>query len=342
MGITKALIFNIVLVVSLTISGCNPTGRKTVGEPISIKVTDFRGKEIALSRPVSRIVCLIESGLSGLFMIRAENQVIGVSSAIYNESASAQYAELDERIKSKKLPVAGNWDFVSIEMVVALQPDLVIVWASQRESIESIEKHGIPVYGVSLNSFNDVYKEISDFGLLTGKEQRADSLIAFTKNEIVKLKYDQLTSTSNKQSVYFMWAQGILETAGTTSTVNELIELAGAKNSCTDSREHVVINMEKLLDWNPDIMLMWYNSTKSPEDIINFSGIQQINAIKQKQVYQLPSGFLCDLWTLKFPYAVKILTKWCYPVTHANLNLEVEKRRMLVNLYGVKGERLVK
>ncbi len=332
----------LILTFSVTVTSCGPGRAKPVGSALSIQVTDFRNKEITLSKPASRIICLIESGLSGLYMLRAENQVIGVSSAVYNESASAQYAALDERIRNKELPAPGNWDFVSIENIIALQPDLVIIWASQTESIQSIEEHGIPVYGVFLRSFDDVYKEMKDFGALTGRSQRADSRIAYTKAEIDKLKSIQKSSNEKLKSVYFIWNQGLLETAGTISTVNELIELAGAKNSCTIGQEYIVINKEKLFDWNPDMMVMWCNPSKTPEDILNLSEIQQLKAIQEKQVFELPSAFLCDLWTLKFPYTVKMLAKWCYPATYSGLNLEDEKRKMLLELYGQKGEKLLK
>ena len=342
MRANQAIYIVLILTISAAYTSCRPGRAKPVDSASAVQVTDFRNKEITLTKPASRIICLIESGLSGLYMLRAENQVVGVSSAIYDESASAQYATLDERIKNKELPAPGNWDFVSIENILALQPDLVIIWASQTESIQSIEEHGIPVYGVFLSSFEDVYKEIRDFGVLTGTSQRADSLIAYTKAEISKLKSIQQSSNDKLISVYFMWNQGLLETAGTTSTVNELIELAGAKNSCTVNQEHVVINKEKLFDWNPDMMVMWCDPSKSPKDILNLSEIQQLKAIQDKQVYELPSVFLCDLWTLKFPYAVKMLANWCYPSTYSGLNLEDEKRKMLLELYGQKGEKLLK
>ena len=341
MNTNQVICIVLIYTLSITFISCGPGRAKPVGSASAIKVTDFRNKEITLTKPANRIICLIESGLSGLYMLRAENQVVGVSSAVYNESASTQYAALDERIRNKKLPVPGNWDFVSIENIVALQPDLVIIWASQTESIQSIEEHGIPVYGVFLQNFNDVYKEMKDFGVLTGKSQRADSLIAYTKAEIDKLKSIQKSANDKLKSVYFIWNQGLLETAGTTSTVNELIELAGAKNSCTIAQEHVVVNKEMLFDWNPDKMVMWYNPSKTPEDFLNLSEIQQLKAVQEKQVFEIPSAFLCDLWTLKFPYAAKMLTKWCYPATYSGLNLEDEKRKMLIELYGHKGKKLM-
>ncbi|MEJ5263992.1 MAG: ABC transporter substrate-binding protein [Bacteroidales bacterium] len=333
------LCLRILIAFLIIITSCKPTGNNPVGSVFTIKVTDFRNKEIILDKPATRIICLIESALSGLYMLQAESKVIGVPSAVYNESVAGQYAALDDRIKNKQLPAPGNWDFVSIESIVALQPDLVIIWASQTEAIQSIEEHGIPVYGVFIKSFDDVYKEIRDFGLLTGKNQRADSLINYTQSEISIIR--QKSKNSHPKFVYFMWSQGLLETSGTTSTVNELIELAGAKNSCILAQEHVVINKETLLDWNPDLIVMWYNSNLNPENLIMLPKLKQINAIQNKQVYEFPSVFMCDLWTLKFPYAVKMLAKWCYPSTFAILNLDEEKRKMLIELYGQRGNNLL-
>jgi iron complex transport system substrate-binding protein len=318
----------------LLLSSCGNTARhNNSGKPGEIVVTDFRGKSLSFDKSPTRIVCLIESALSGLYMLHSENNVVGVSSNVYESAVFEQYSELDKRIKDKTLPTPGNWDFVSLENVVALRPDLVIIWASQSESIEAIESKGIPVYGVMLKSVNDVYKEMTDLGKICGKSSRADSLIQYTKNEINKNRISCSTENMNKSKVYFMWPQGPLETSGKASTVNELIELAGATNVCTSSDEHLVVNLEKVIEWNPDIIVMWYNESKSPDDILKLPGWGNINAIRNKQVFELPSVFLCDLWTLKFQYAVKLLSSWCYPAAFTDKDLEIAKTEMLEELY---------
>ena len=309
-------------------------------EPCKYSVTDFRGKAIHFNKPAERIVCLIESGLSGFYMLGAENKIVGISTNVYNEDVYKQYACLDERIKNKTIKSPGNWDFVNTESVLALNPDLVVMWASQTESIKDLESLGIPVYAVMLKSTNDVYKEITDFGKLTGTEKRADSLINYTKDELKKIAAINQKYTGQKKNVYFMWSQGALETSGTQSTVNELITMAGAKNVCNSSDEHLVVNLEKIIEWNPDIIVMWCNSQKNPDDIIQLSGWGNINAVKNKNVYELPSVFFCDLWTLKFQHTVKILSAWCYPDENITLDMDADKTQMLVKLYGKKGENI--
>ncbi|NLJ08195.1 MAG: ABC transporter substrate-binding protein, partial [Sphingobacteriales bacterium] len=58
----------------------------------AIEVSDFRGKTISLNKPAERIVCLIESALSGLYMLGAENQVIGISTNVYTDKIFEQYS----------------------------------------------------------------------------------------------------------------------------------------------------------------------------------------------------------------------------------------------------------
>ncbi len=307
-------------------------------EAAQLSVTDFRGKHITLQKPAKRIVCLIESALSGLYMIGVEQQVVGVSANIYNSSVNKWYAALDARIRQKKLPAPGNWDFVSLESVVALKPDLVIIWSQQTESITALEARGIPVYGVFLTGWEDVYKEMRDLGALTGSGKRANEVIAYTRGEVDRFARRVATLPAGKRpGVYYMWAQGNLETSCGGSTVDDLITMSGGRNVCGSIKsEHLVANMEKVLGWNPDLIVMWYNERKNPGDVIADSQWQSVRAVKNRRVHEFPEPFLCDLWTLKFQYAIKMVAKWANPQLFTNIDLEKEKQTMLFKLYGRK------
>ena len=271
-------------------------------------------------------------------MLGAEKQVIAVSANIYNSSVNTWYAALDDRIRQKKLPAPGNWDFVSLESVVALKPDLVIIWAQQTESIAALEARGIPVYGVFLTGWEDVYKEMRDLGNLTGSGKRASEVVAYTRGEVDRFARRIAALPADKHpGVYYMWAQGNLETSCGGSTVDDLITLSGGRNVCGSIKsEHLVANMEKVLGWNPDMIVMWYNERKNPVDIIADPQWQSIRAVKNRRVHEFPEPFLCDLWTLKFQFAVKTVAKWANPELFKDVDLEKEKQTMLFKLYGRK------
>jgi len=301
----------------------------------SISLTDFRNKTIRVKKPVNRIVCLIESALSGLYMLGAREAVVGISTNVYDGSVFHYYAALDERIRAHKLPAPGNWDFVNIESVISLRPDLVIIWSQQTESIRILEERGVPVFGVFIGKKEDVYAEIEALGRLTGRGRRAEELIGYTKKEIATIERNVKTNPFGRPPhVYYMWAQGNLETSCGGSTVNDLIALAGGKNVCSHvAREHAVVNMENLLSWNPDIVVMWYNEKKNPSDIFNDPQWRTVNAVKKGRVHEFGDVFHNDLWTLKFQYAVKTVAKWCHPEAFRHIDLEQEKKKMWHMLY---------
>lgn len=303
-----------------------------------IRVTDFRGKQLELVRPAQRLVCLIESALTGLCMLGVQDRVVGISTNIYQEGVFPYYASMDDRIRKRKLPTPGNWDFVNIESVIALKPDLVVIWAKQAESIAVLEERGIPVYGVFLKDKEDVYKEILALGKLTGTEKRAVELIRYTREEIGRFEKRAIKIPPRERpGVYYMWAQGNLETSGGGSTVDDLIRLAGGRNVCASIRqEHTVVSLEQILSWNPEVIVMWYNERKNPADILKDPQWRTIKAVRDRRIYELPEIFLSDLWTLKFQYAVKMVAKWCHPEVFADIDLEKEKGNMLIKLYGDK------
>jgi iron complex transport system substrate-binding protein len=306
------------------------------GDKAVVSVTDFRGKTIWVKKPVDRIVCLIESALSGLYMLGVENKVVGISTNVYTGGLFPYYADLDERIRTRRLPTPGNWDFVNIESVISLKPDIVIVWAHQTEAIRALEERGVPVFGVFIEKKEDVYTEIAALGKLTGREKRGEQLIKYTKSEISRIeKQVKSVPSSGRPDVYYMWAQGNLETSCGGSTVNDLINLAGGRNVCSHiPREHMVVNMENLLSWNPDIVVMWYNEKKDPVHILHDPQWQTIKAVKEGKVYELDDVFHSDLWTLKFQYAARLVAKWCHPAVFQNMDLEQEKKKMWHILYG--------
>lgn len=304
-------------------------------EPAPVTVTDFRGRTLTFPRPVSRIVCLIESALSGLYMLGAEDRVVGVSANVYQEPVFPYYARLDGRIAARTLPAPGNWDFISVERVLALKPEVVILWAQQTEAIAALESRGVPVFGVFLATLAEVAREMRELGRLTGTEARAAELLDWTGRELARVSR-RLTGLrpEERPRVYFMWAQSPLETSGGTSTVRDLIELAGGRNLFAHlPQEHLRVKQEELLAANPEVIIMWHNSRLKPVDILALPAWQGLAAVQTRRVHELPPVFLCDLWTLKYVHAVKRVAAWLHPRRFADLDLAAEEKRMLQVLY---------
>jgi len=269
-------------------------------------------------------------------MLGAEKHVVGISNNVYSQEIFPFYAALDIRVKNKTLPAPGNWDYVSIENVVSLLPDIVIIWASQEETIKNLEQFNIPVYAVMLNNQEDIFKEIEDFGTLFNRKSRSDSLINFSKENIKKAA--ELKGTSKTKSVYFAWSQGITETSGRNSLVNEMVKYAGGENVCPSHDEHVVVNLEKIVDWNPEAIVLWNSERIDPLDVLKMASLKNVAAVKSGNIFELHSTFEYDLWTLKIQYASLQLAAWLYPEEISSENLTKSKKEIFQFLYNNKLE----
>ena len=304
-----------------------------------ITVTDFRGRQITLEKPAERIICLLESALSGLYMLGAEERLVGISTNVYQGTVFSYYGAMDERVRHKSLPTPGNWDFVNIESMVALQPDLVVVWAGQEESIRALEEKGIPVFGVQIDRFEDIHREIRALGALTDTGPRAEELIRYVEGELEAVRSRVAAPAgAAKPRVYFMWAQGPLETSGRDSTVEELIALAGGVNVAGGSGlEHLVVNLENLLTWNPEVIVMWWNDRQDPAAIMRMAGWRSLAAVRSGRVHELPDPFSCDFWTLKYLFTLEMVARWCFPERFADSHdLNSLRVQLLQTLYGEK------
>jgi iron complex transport system substrate-binding protein len=303
-----------------------------------IQVEDFRGRRLEFEAPVRRIVCLLDSALTGLYMLQAEQNVVGVSMTAYTGSSASYYAAMDSRIRKKTLPVVSNSDAGSLERILALKPEVVIVFSLNKEIVAALEERGVAVYGVFIEKVDDIYKEVLALGEMTGNALRAKELVAFSRQQVARIRH-RTGSVSADQwpDTYFMWAKGEMDSGGRQSIVQELLDISGAVNICGHiKQEHVVISMEQLLVADPEIIVMWFNELMDPADISTKPAWKSLSASRNQRIYEMPDLFSCDLWTLNFQYAVVLMATWCHPELFDELDMNKEAQTIFHELYGVK------
>lgn len=300
----------------------------------TIKVTDSRGKEVEVNYPAKRIVCLLNSGLNDLYMLGAKDQVIAIDKWTYDTKEVYDFtSQIDERVKSKTLPAIDK----NIEEIVGMQPDVVVMWAGQKDDIKTLEDKGVKVIGIQVDNFEQVYTKINILGKISGKEKRAAEIIDYTKKELENInnKLKSIEQTK-KTSALFVWGPTKLDIAGSNSTGDSIIKMSGSKNSAAEVKEeHFVAKMEDVIKWNPEAILMWNINDLNPEDYFKDTQWSNVKAIQEKKVVELPHPFYCDLWTVKYVYSVNFMTKTLYPDLFKDINLEKSKTDMLKKLYNV-------
>lgn len=323
--------------VSICLHKGSVSALETIHPPM-IEVKDFRGKQLVFSKPVNRIVCLLDSALNGIYMLGAQEKIVGVSATAYTGSSARYYAAMDARMSGKLLPVVSSSSAASLEQILALKPELVIVFSLNKETITALEERGIAVFGVSVECVEDIYKEVLALGEITGTANRAKELVDDTRKEIATVR-ERISAVPKMQwpRTYFMWAKGELDSGGRKSIVQEVLEISGAVNVCGHiDQEHVVINMEDLLMANPQVIIMWHNELLDPADILQKPAWKALPAAKNDRIHEIPDLFSCDLWTLNFQYSVKLIAAWCHPELFNDVDFGQEKEKILQRLYGTR------
>ncbi len=334
----KRIVVLILMVAMLSplFAGCTKTTVSTDQSKTqeTVKVIDSRGQEVAVNYPAQKIVCLLNSALNDLYMLGAKDQVIAIDQWTYDTKEVYDFtAQIDDRVKNKTLPAIDR----NIEDIIAMKPDVVVIWADQTEDINVLEDNGIKVVGIQVDNFEDVYTKLDILGKISGNEARAAEIATYTRKQL-KSVTDIISGIdeSKKLSSLFVWGPSTFDLAGNNSTGDSIIEKAGGKNAADSVREeHFVASVDELMAWNPDTMLMWYLPELTPQSYYDDAQWAGIKAIQNKKVFELPHPFYCDLWTVKYMYSIQFLAKSLYPDEFATIELEKTKNDMLKFLYGI-------
>ncbi len=295
----------------------------------SVTITDSRGVEVTVSYPVKRVVCTLNSALNDLYMLGAGETVVGIDKWTYDtEDVYKITSKIDSRIADKSIPAVDR----NVEAIVALNPDVVIMWAENQE-IEALEKQGIPVIGIQVNNFDDVYKKLEIMGAITGKTERASEIIKYCNDKLENIEKSlSAISENEKKSSLFVWEEG--QYAGNDSTGNSILLKSGLTNVADSvNQENFAATMEQIVEWNPSTIVMWHSLAVDTNDIKNNSQWKDVEAVKNNAILELPSNFYCDLWTVKYINSINIIANTFYNEAFGNKNIQEEEAEIIKFLY---------
>lgn len=214
--------------------------------------------------PGFKIVSLSPAMTENIFALGAGQDLVGVTTF-------CDYPE-----EAKKIYKIGDFSNPSLERIIGLKPDLVIVNLPEQTRIrKELEKLDINIFISSPRTLDDIYNEITAIGRIVKKRQAADSLVNYMKMHI------STVDRSSKKRVYIELSPRPLVTIGAPSFLNELLEMAGAENIFADlGKAYPVVPQEEVIKRNPDVIIVLH-----PEDIRDRLGWRTITAISNNKVY---------------------------------------------------------
>lgn len=154
---------------------------------------------VVQSVPVKNIICMTSLQLSNFIKLDELDHVVGITSTrhLFNK-------EVNRRLKEKKIRkigIEGNFDN---EIIISMNPDLILISPFKRGGYDALKEVGIPLVphlGYKENSPLGQAEWIKFIGLLIGEEEKANAIFDSIKTEYNALK--QLTAKIEKKPVVF-------------------------------------------------------------------------------------------------------------------------------------------
>jgi iron complex transport system substrate-binding protein len=295
-------------------------------------VKDVRGKEVMLPYPVERAVVI--QGYEITAALGAFNKVVGSQEYVVKRDRTIQRVVPN----IKDIPIVGTSSSVNMEMLLSLRPEVVITWDVYPKVIEDIESAGIPVVAIRIKNLTSLEETIRLLGKIFGKEKRAEEIISLM-NEVINFVRDRTKEIPSDQKLraLYLYSPKTLNVWGWGTTHAQIFELAGLIDVTKGKMPppgYGQVPLETIIEWNPDIIFLaprvWCRCTA--EDIYNDVKWQQINAVKNHRVYQLP---LMSSWSPEFATLSLFYASKAYPDRFKDVDFDEFYREFTKKVYGV-------
>lgn len=206
-----------------------------------IRMKDDSGREVSLAQPARRIITLAPHIVELLFAAGAGERIVG----------AVEYSYFPEA--AKRIPRIGDSAQLDLERIVAMKPDLIVVWqhGNAQRQLDRLLSLGVPVYYNEPRSLGDIARSIEQFGQLAGTQAVArPAAQAFAKREAA------LRATfSNRAPVrvfYQVWENPLLTVNGE-HIISDMMRMCGAENVFAGLKTLVpAISVEAVLKADPE------------------------------------------------------------------------------------------
>ncbi|MBN2240763.1 MAG: cobalamin-binding protein [Dehalococcoidales bacterium] len=287
-------LFAAVVLTASMFGGCNssddePVNKQTTTEETRVEetsteiiITDQIGRTVTLEAEPETIVSLAPSNTEVLYSLNLGDRIVGVS----------DYCNYPEEAMDK--PKIGGYSTTDVERIVAAEPDVIFGTNMHvTEILPALEALGQTVIILDPRNLDDVLESFRIVGKATGKNNRAEKVIA-AMSERIKAITDKTGTLSEEQKLrtfYVMWHDPLMTVGGTTR-ISEMIELSGGINIYKDSEDgYPTIDLESLVEANPQVIIAGSGMGEGADAPYQFAlteaRLENSDARKNNMVYEI-------------------------------------------------------
>jgi iron complex transport system substrate-binding protein len=207
----------------------------------AISVKDGDGNTVTLQKPAQRVISLAPHITELLFAAGGASHVVGV----------VEYSDFPEA--AKKIAQVGSSRELDLERIMALKPDLIVVWrhGESERQIEMVRKLGIPMFHSEPQRLDDIPDDVARLGQLMGTEAAAGRTADQLRGQLADLR-KRYASRPVVRSFYQVWDQPLYTLNGR-HIITDALHLCGGENIFAKLPVTApVVSVEAVLQENPE------------------------------------------------------------------------------------------
>ncbi len=244
----------------------------------------FAVPDAGLALPPQRIVSLAPSTTEILFAMGLGDRIVGVTN----------YCDYPE--EAKKKPKIGGMSNPSLEAVVALKPDVVVMTTdgNPKEFEALLRSLHIRTVVFTARRISELPMGIRDLGAALQVRDSAERLAAGIEQGLQRLgAASRLAPDASRQKVlYIVWPEPLI-VAGPGTAIDDAITLLGRKNiASAAASEYPKYSLEEVLREAPDIILIGKGSGMDMVEVSRgmLKRLTSVPAVRNNNICYLGDG----------------------------------------------------
>lgn len=210
----------------------------------AISVQDDLQHRVSIAQPAQRVITMLPSLTEIVCALGACDRLV----------ATDRFSNWPASVGG--LPKAGDLDDASIELIVSLRPDLVLINSAQRISTR-LGELGVTTFALNPQSYADEARAVTLIGTLLGASARAAALNASTEQRIRELGAAAIRRRHGASPRVYFEIDRTPYAAGPQSYIGELLARLGTRNIVDPGLGTFPrLNSEYIVRHDPDILFV--------------------------------------------------------------------------------------
>ncbi len=230
----------------------------------------------------TRIISLAPNITEVLFALGLGDRIVGVTTFC------------DYPAEAKKKPKIGGMSNPSLEAVVSLRPDIVVMTTdgNPKEFEERLRSMKIRTYVVTSRRLSELPQGIRELGAALGAKEKADRLAASLRSSIEGFGRSH-TAARGKKVLFIVWPEPLIA-AGVGTVIDDSLTLLGAENlAARTGAEYPKYSLEEILRHPPDVIIIGKGMDSKDVEKISQGLLQRLKilpAVREGRVYFVGDG----------------------------------------------------